>query len=311
MDESPVLVFVPGAWHKPSCYDKIIDILKLKFTCIAVTLQSTSGDPKATFEDDIRAARTIIDKEVNQGNNVVVIAHSYGGMVGNSSIKGYAKSGTNRDATDRDRGHVIGIVLIASGFTITGLAFMDPFFGIPPPQWKKNESTGFAELVGSPRYHFYHDLPVDDGNYWVGELTPQSLKSLFEGGEFAYGGWQDVPAWYIGTLEDKAFPLFAQRLNVGMAEAQGGDITHRELPTSHSPFLSQPRETTGIISEAIEDFLRKEASHDATSKRKAISPPIPIWPVRWWRYGFWKSFGRVVGGVMVLTRWFKSLFRSR
>ena len=72
---------------------------------------------------------------------------------------------------------------------------------------KRNDDTGFAELVASPRILFYHDLPVDEGNYWVSELTPHSMKSLSEGGEFAYAGWQDVPSWFIGTLEDKAFPV--------------------------------------------------------------------------------------------------------
>ena len=56
---TPTLVFVPGSWHKPTCYDKIIKILREQhgLKCVAVTLPSTTGDPAATFKDDLDAAR--------------------------------------------------------------------------------------------------------------------------------------------------------------------------------------------------------------------------------------------------------------
>ena len=103
MSNKPVIVFVPGAWHKAKCYDKVIDILRSKhdFTCFAVTLPSTLGDRNATFEDDIQATRTIISEQINQNRDVVVIAHSYGGMVCSSVIKGFAKSRECGDGTGK------------------------------------------------------------------------------------------------------------------------------------------------------------------------------------------------------------------
>ncbi|GLI79820.1 hypothetical protein PoHVEF18_008161 [Penicillium ochrochloron] len=71
---------------------------------------------------------------------------------------------------------------------------MDPFFGRPPPAWRVNNETGYAELVTSPRELFYHDLPEEEANYWISQLTSQSLKALFEGGEYTYAGWTDVPS---------------------------------------------------------------------------------------------------------------------
>jgi surfactin synthase thioesterase subunit len=105
MSNKPVIVFVPGAWHKAKCYNKVIDILQSKhdFTCFAVTLPSTLGDRNATFEDDIQATRTIVSQQVNQSRDVVIIAHSYGGMVGNSVIKGFPKSRECGDGTGKRR----------------------------------------------------------------------------------------------------------------------------------------------------------------------------------------------------------------
>ena len=274
MSRKPVLVFVPGAWHKPACYEKLIQVLKSNHNvaCVSITLLSTLGDRNATFEDDLQAARRIITNEIEQINDVVVVAHSYGGMVANSAIKGLTKASQASVSStgNNEHGYVIGLILIAPGFTLTGMAFMDPFFGIPSPSWKKNTETGFAELLVSPRELFYHDLPVEGGNYWVSQLTPQSLKSLFEGGEFAYAGWQDVPTWYVGTLEDKALPLWAQRLNMGMASGMGEVVVHRELQTSHSPFLSRPDEVAEIVVEAIKEFQLKQAKGERFNRRLSL-----------------------------------------
>lgn len=86
---------------------------------------------------------------------------------------------------------------------------MDPLFGHPPPAWRINKDTGYAEIVLLPRDIFYHDVPADEAEYWASQLCSQSLKSLFEGGEHAYSGWLDVPSWYIGTIEDRGLPVVA------------------------------------------------------------------------------------------------------
>ncbi|OBT73992.1 hypothetical protein VF21_06013 [Pseudogymnoascus sp. 05NY08] len=323
MSNLPTLVFVPGSWHKPTCYDKIIKPLEEqhKLKCIRVTLPSTSGNPEATFKNDIDAAQDAISSETTQGRNVVVIAHSYGGMVGNSAIKGFAKprdtSSTSLSTLDQsqtqNKGYVIGLILIASGFTFTGLAFMDPFFGHPPPSWRVNKETGYAELVTPPRELFYHDVPEEDAEYAVSQLTPQSLKSLFEGGEHSYAGWLDVPAWYIGTVEDRGLPVVAQRLNVGMAREMGCPVEHRELQTSHSPFLSQPEETVGILVEAVEAFSGKLVERELVVRRggnEIVVPAARLWqPITWYRFGLPLVFGHLIGRGVLIFNWTRGLFR--
>ncbi|KAJ5176310.1 Alpha/beta hydrolase family-domain-containing protein [Penicillium canariense] len=261
MADLPTLVFVHGSWHRPNCYDKVTRLLQEQhgFKCVSMTLPSTAGNPAATYKDDLDVVREAISTETTHGRNVVVIAHSYGGMVGGSAIKGFAQphAPTTRETQPPTTGYVIGLILIASGFSLAGFSFMDPFFGHPPPSWRVNSETGFAELVTPPRELFYHDLPAEEAEYWVSQLTTQSLKALFEGGEHSYTGWKDVPVLYIGTIEDRGLPVLAQRLGVGMAREMGGSVEHRELRTSHSPFLSQPEATAGIMLEAVKAFTDK------------------------------------------------------
>lgn len=275
-------------------------------------LPSTANDPEATFKDDLDAARNVISAELSNGRNVVVIAHSYGGMVGNSAIKGFTKP---RDADDNRSGYVIGLVLIASGFTLTGLAFMDPFFGRPPPAWRVNNETGYAELVTSPRELFYHDLPEDEADYWVSQLTSQSLKALFEGGEYTYAGWKDVPSWYIGTVEDRGLPVLAQRMTVGMAREMGASVEHRELQTSHSPFLSQPGLTVEILLEAVDAFThsrsdKSKLAADGAEKMIVVPATNLVKPLTWFKFGLPMAVGRVLGRCILLFGSGRRLWRA-
>lgn len=332
--DPPTLVFVPGSWHKPACYDKITSILQSKhhLKCVAVSLPSTTDNPAATFKDDIDAVRDAISNETDNGRNVVVVAHSYGGMVGNSAIKGFTrpanKNHTTGNPTDSTAGYVIGLILIASGFTFTGLAFMDPFLGHPPPSWRVNNATGYAELVTPPRELFYHDLEAEEAEYWVSQLSTQSLKSLFEGGQYAYAGWQDLAVvWYIGTTEDRGLPVLAQRMSVGMARAMGCVVRHRELQTSHSPFLSVPEETVRIVVEAVEDFSSGEkkktrggdsagdsAGGQGTGRSGTgeLVPRVMLWqPASWFRIGLPMMLGRVLGRSLLLFRWGRRVWAGR
>lgn len=303
---SPTLVFIAGSWHQGRCFERVTTVLESKHAlkCISITLPSTTGNQNADFKGDVDEARRVIISETSYGRNVVVVAHSFGGMVGNSAIKDL----TSPPKTS-SQGYVIGLILIASGFTLTGLSFMAPMFNIPPPSWMINAETGFADLLMDPREFFYHDLPSDDAEYWTSQLGSQSLKAMFEGGEYAYAGWRDVPTWYIGTIEDRGLPVVVQRVQVGMARAMGGRVVHRELPSSHSPFLSMPEDCVAIILEAVAEFS-SEQSGDASRReilgKRAIPPAVRILsPGSWFRYGIPFGIGRFVGTCIGIYGWLR------
>lgn len=255
MSTSPTLVLVPGAWHSPDVWGKIITGLETHHKCVPVALPTTCSNPEATFSDDVRAVKNAIIKETTQGRDVVVVVHSYGGAVGSSSIKGLTKSSqeTPRAEATSD-GHVIGLFMMATGFMVTGTTFLDGFGGNPPPIWDLNQETGFVDIVVDPRELFYHDLPQDEGTHWVERLLKQSIRGLTEGAQDAYAGWKEVPIWYLVTTEDKALPVEAQRIFLQSARDSGADITVREIASSHSPMLSRPSETVGYVLEATSFF---------------------------------------------------------
>ena len=338
MSDGLTLVFIHGSWHRPICYDKVIKLLRDEhgIECIAVALPSTSNNPDATFKDDLDAARDAVLSQTTKGRDVIVVAHSYGGIVGGSCIKGLtlpktslATRGTSTEqlsAPDMQsslpkQGYVVALVLIASGFAMTGWSFMDPFFGRPPPAWRVDKETGYATLVADPQQLFYHDVPDDEAKYWVSQLTTQSLKALFEGGEYVYSGWWDVPTWYIGTADDKALPIVVQRIQVGTVRAQGAEVHYFELKSGHSPFLSMQAEVVEVLLETVRTAGRKQALVDApggdvaqhvqrTKQRSHEKPMVQlVAPSTWIRFGLPFLVGRMIGWGLVGFGTIRSIWR--
>jgi pimeloyl-ACP methyl ester carboxylesterase len=256
MSANPTIIFVAGAWHRASTWDKVTGILEAEqYKCVSIGLPSASDNASATFLDDLTAVRAAIEVETKLGLDVVVVVHSYGGIVGESAVKGFTKSPKNVDkAAEMASGHVIGLVMIATGFVATGACFMEATGGQPPPMWKADWDSGFATFVADPRPWFYHDLPEEEGQQWVEKLGNQSLKALYEGGEHVYAGWMDVPVFYCITLNDQALPAELQKSLPDMARQAGATVTVREIQSSHSPMLSKPEETVNIVKEAATAF---------------------------------------------------------
>lgn len=78
----PTFVFVPGAWHSSDAYDKVIDGLESQgYSSVKVTLPSVGGAPATyDFKEDVEVINDAVTKLIDQGKEVVVIAHSYSGQ---------------------------------------------------------------------------------------------------------------------------------------------------------------------------------------------------------------------------------------
>jgi pimeloyl-ACP methyl ester carboxylesterase len=258
MPPNPTLVFVPGSWHGPEVWSKLTTQLRaLGYNRVAVDLLTTQSNPDASISDDVKAVQQAIEAEIREGQNVVVVVHSYGGVVGPSAIKGHTRpkqidSSLSEENTPSS-GHVIGLVMMATGFMPTGVGFLKALGGSPPPFWKLDQERGLAILTVDPRELLYNDMPREEGEKWVSKLRDQSLKA-FTNGTDVYSGWMDVPVWFLATLQDRGLPIEAQRMTVQMAKDAGADVTAREIDAGHSPMLSKPEETAQFIVEALTAF---------------------------------------------------------
>lgn len=165
MSLKPVIVFVPGSWHGPETWDKLTTSLEAQqYRCVSAELPTAQSNLAATLSDDIGIVCRAIETETTRGRDVVVVVHSYGGVVGPSAIKGLTrpKEAESSSPTECSTfGQIIGVVMIASGFMPTGVGFLEAAGGTPPPIWKLDEERGLAVITVDPRELFYHELPKE------------------------------------------------------------------------------------------------------------------------------------------------------
>ena len=109
-----VVVFVPGAWHSPLQYSSLLECLNHEgFITISERNPScdcTNPDDTSTASD-AAAIRKIILSQVDNGHEVVVVMHSYGGCPGAAAAQGLSKR--ERQIAGKPGG-VIGLIFLCA-----------------------------------------------------------------------------------------------------------------------------------------------------------------------------------------------------
>jgi pimeloyl-ACP methyl ester carboxylesterase len=226
--ESPTFLLVHGSWHGPWCWDKLIPQLRhIGFAAATVALPSCGSDPATlgSIADDaaaIEAAVAAID------GDVVLVGHSYGGVAVTEALLdarvrhlvyvGAFMPDTAQMLTDLTPpgGLAPYITVHDGGFTTVDPALaIDAFFADCDPA----TARWAAERLGLHKA--------------VNNITPVTRAS-----------WRDKTSTYVVLTEDHAWPASWQRKLAKQATYQ------REMPTSHSPFLSRPVELAALLRDA-------------------------------------------------------------
>ena len=149
MTPKPVIYVVAGAWHGPIFFDEV----KMKFQALGYTMicpQMPSIDaapPTKTLHDDAAFVRAELELLIESGKEVLLVLHSYGGMVGTQAAAGLGKvERTKRGQT----GGVVRLFYAAAFLLPLGFDLCKPLGGKLPP-WVKEEVNGSLGLTHSER----------------------------------------------------------------------------------------------------------------------------------------------------------------
>jgi Alpha/beta hydrolase family len=108
--DKPTILIVPGGFTLPELYsDVITHVASEGYSVQALHLPSVGykTNVPGTMQDDAAFIASEISKHANEGKDVVLIAHSYGGLPATESTKGLSK-------VDRQRqGNSGGLVRLA------------------------------------------------------------------------------------------------------------------------------------------------------------------------------------------------------
>ncbi|ROV88133.1 hypothetical protein VMCG_10423 [Cytospora schulzeri] len=256
MSSSPVIVLVPGAFGTPAGYNKLLPYLKeAGFSTHPGPYPSCNpSDPAtATTPKDIASLREnvllpLVDKEKR---DIVIIAHSYGGVVAGGAAKDLDKA--SRQAQGQTGG-IIGLIYVAGNITLEGEALMDAIGGAYPPFIKLDKPSKGLALIEPAMDILYNDCD----RALTAELESQMKPHAY----LAFETKASAPAWadkgfdgrraYVRTVEDCCNPSFVQDMWLEKTKVKWDVV---DFKTGHMPFESQPEALAGQIVKFTKGFM--------------------------------------------------------
>ncbi|OHV06436.1 alpha/beta fold hydrolase [Mycobacterium talmoniae] len=234
-------VLVHGGFHASWCWSRTIDELRdLGHDAVAVDLpgHGTRVDEESTLAN----RRAAVAEVIHDGD--VVVGHSGGGFdatlgvdvapervrhviylaaalprEGRSYTEAMTMTNAEDGAIDGDVGHMLGYLHFADDGAMT-----------------------FAEFEGAWRY-FYHDCDEATARWAYERLGPERFGETTVAPVSVPNFWAaELPRSFIVCLQDQAMPRW---LADTVAHRLG--VEPLSIDTSHSPFLSRPRELAELL----------------------------------------------------------------
>ncbi len=226
--QKPNVVLVHGAFADASGWEGVYRILKAAGCTVAMV-----QNPTASLEDDVAVTKWVI---AAQDGPVVLVAHSYGGVV-------ITEAGNDPN--------VAGLVYIAgfapdAGESVNSL-IADPPPGAPvapllPPQ------DGFL-ILDREKFPaaFAADVDAEHAAFMADSQVPWGVGAL--AGEISEPAWRSRPSWYLIPTGDLIIPPDAQRL---MSKRAGSTVV--EIEGNHAIYVSNPTAVAELIQTAVAEL---------------------------------------------------------
>ncbi|KAI1621738.1 Alpha/beta hydrolase fold-1 [Exophiala viscosa] len=244
MNTKPVIYMLHGAWHSPAYFVTVKSMFEARGYKVISPQVPTSGavPPTKTLYDDADFVRGELEPLIEHGQDVVLVMHSYGGVVGTQAAAGLGKAERQNRGL---KGGIVHLFYACSFIVALGQSLCDPLGGKLAP-WIKAEDDGSCNPM-DPEQLFYQDLPADQQKYWAAQLKHHVAQSQLDPvNRVAY---KNIPVSYLYCENDQALPLQFQKL---MVKQCGVEVKEYTCDAGHSPFLSQPDMFVDCIVQAAE-----------------------------------------------------------
>ncbi|MCJ1436958.1 hypothetical protein MMC27_006341 [Xylographa pallens] len=244
----PTLLFVHGAFSGPETFDAVAALLRHDgFACNqTVVLPGTGGPPSIGLEEDAAVLRAAVLAVLDEGDDCVVVLHSYAGAVG---AQGLAGLGTRERVGQKA---VLRMVYVAANMPRRGeshlgqcMAFAASLGVEVPPVLDVKD--GVATFVGGEDVLF-NDFPAETKRELMAALKTQSVKTFMT--PLTAAAYETIPGWYlVCTQDNNMFAPFQEYL----ASVPGAmmEVVER-IDAGHFGHMSQPGK--------VADFVRRAAS---------------------------------------------------
>ena len=227
MSTRPNIILVHGAWADGSGWSAVIEDLQAKGYKV-----TAPQFPLTSLADDVARLRQVL---ALQDGPTILVGHSYGGQI---------ITALGADAPD-----VVGLGYIAAFGLDEGESLGALLSQGPTPPALAHQVVDKRGFVWLPENDFVNHFAADVGpvKARVMYAVQQPLAATGFNEVMGVPAWKSLPSWYLITTDDQALPPAAQRL---FAKRMGATVI--EVPSSHLPFVSHPRDVVRLIETAAE-----------------------------------------------------------
>ncbi|PYI07322.1 alpha/beta-hydrolase [Aspergillus sclerotiicarbonarius CBS 121057] len=269
MSDKPAILLIPGAFAPPEHYDAVVNAVVAQGHSIRALHLPTVGYKSGVkvppcMEDDAAFIASEVAELADQGRDVVLLAHSYGGIPATQSTKGLGK------AERQAQGMKGGIVRLAyMNCLVLPLGTSDPsvLMASDAPAkgqivelkadddgWLHHSDISLSAALG------FSDLPREEGEMWARKLTRHSASAFPS--ELTHAGYRDIPVSWLLSEDDLCIPATLQRASMAMVERESGhriDVT--SIKAGHCPFISKP----SLVTDWVLDIVAKVQSTQSSA----------------------------------------------
>ena len=241
----PAIVLAPGAWHKVHLYSPLTSRLqRAGYQVYGIDYPSTDPNPTSlNFNPDVAVVRSTLVDLAERGEDIVIVTHSVGGIIGSEAAKGLSKTERQREGT---LGGVTRMIYMSAFANPEGVALYDAING--PADW--HIINGLVVMPARPKEILYNLCPAEVAKDNMDQLIPFA-KGVFES-KPTYAAWKHIPSTFLVCENDNAIPLAAQE---GMLSQDGANFDVVRCGADHSPFLSMPDYTADVVRRAAGEAI--------------------------------------------------------
>jgi pimeloyl-ACP methyl ester carboxylesterase len=244
-DQTPAIVLVHGAFAESASWNPVIQRLHHDGTALIAGDDRSIRDvvavanPLRSLAGDAAYVRDVI---ASVGGPVVLVGHSYGGMViteaaaGNDSVVALVYVG----AFAPDHGESA----LQLSIKFPGSTLADAVTAYPV-------ASGGNELaIRQDVFHhqFAADVPAEQAALMAATQRPVTEAALSTGLPTETPAWQHIPSWFVYGDQDRNIPAALHRF---MADRAGAKATREMAGASHALSVSDPDAVTATILDAV------------------------------------------------------------
>ena len=252
----PTFIFVPGAWHTPAVFSRVIKLLSTHgYDSHGLTLPSVGANPGLpSFDADVTSLQTLINKLLSADKDIVIVLWSYGGAVGTEAVlPSMLKSSRQNDGK---AGGVVHLVYLAAPVLPPGMSVTR---SVPEQPEDAGEWVDLDLNAGTitmkpeaMKMMFYNDIEDDKV---IDELVAgtQSMSLGALASELTRAAWEYTPSTMLMCEKDLGLPVerAEKQLKAARERVPGVFESVEKCRAAHVPFVSMP--------EYVADFLRRVA----------------------------------------------------